>query len=323
MLEGKTKKIQLWILKEQESLENIKQFLYKHYHEKVDDSDINLHYRWVPVQGNNNEAEFEILEYEIDHEKIKCLLAYAELEFLRVRKDEVSRTPRDIAVGIYRSTVFFVETGGPIRVLVASSTSYFSKVRTKLFKKGQKQWGELSYKDINLDREFFYWLMNKKGHEIKLGTEIYNLYDLDAFDCATERDQHQYSGTGQGIDREAPVGAMVSLSNLFTGLGIRLGNKDNIIKFSLSNNLETEISFLDSHILTDKGFDFFKRPELVLKIYFQIIPGLIKAYNNQRETWPQDEIEFRRYVAIRAISEIMNETGLTIQDIRSYLERTN
>ena len=308
MLTGKSAKIQYWILKEHNSLEDIKIFLHDYY-EEIIDSNISLYYRWA------SENNFEVEEYEIDNINIRYLLVYADLDILRLKKEEVSCVPRDIAVGTRRSHVLFVERKGSIIVLVASSKSYFSKIRTKLFKNGKMQWGELSYKDISLEREFFYWLMSKKGYQIQLGTEEYILHDLDAFNCITEREQHQYKGTGQGIDEEAPVGAMVSLKNFFTGLGIMLGNNKNIIKFTLFNNLETDISFLDSHILTDNGFDFFKGPDLVLKIYFQIIPALLMAYNCQRSTWSHDEKEFRKVVALRAIREIMNETELSIQDI--------
>lgn len=321
MFDGR--RVQLWFLKEQETLEGIVPLLSKQFSETIEgDKHTQLNFSWIPYSDDEEQERFQIKESKVNNEAVKYLTAYAAIEFMKVKKDDVPRTPRDIAVGIHSASVLFVEAGGSIKVIVSTSSTFLTKVRTKLLKKDEL-WGELSYKDLCIEPEFFYWLMSKKGQDLQLGVEQFNLYDLDAFDCATERNKHQYTGSGQGIDDEVPVGTMVSLSNLFTGLGLKLSNNRNIIKFSLSQTMETEISFTDCHILTDKGIDFFDSTELILKIYLQIIPGLIKAFNNQRETWPQDEIEFRRHVAARAIRELMIETGLTVDDIKKHIEQQN
>ena len=313
------RKAQYWILKEKDCLEEIVPLLGQVFSESIEESDIRLNFMWTSSGSIKENSKYAMNSVELNGNVIKYLPAYAAIESLKVKKDDVPRTPRDVAVGLHYAYVMFVEDGGSVKVIVSSSASYISKVRTKLFNK-DKQWGELSYKDINLVPEFFYWLMSKKGEEIELGHEKFNLYDLDAFNCSTDRKKHQYNGKGSGIDDETPVGTMVSLNNFFTGLGLKLGSKDHVLKFTLSKDLETEIKYTDCHIINDKGFDFFDQNKLILKIYFQVIPGLVKAFNNQRATWPRDEIEFKKHVAVRAIAELMAETGLSINDINTYIK---
>ena len=131
MFEGKDRRVQLWVLRSHESLNNIKLLLSYQHSEFIDKTDVPLYYKWVPSNGIARTDKFEINEIIIDGQKIKYLPVYAEIDFMRVKKDDVSRTPREVAIGTHCASILFIETNGPIKILVSSSGNYFTKVRTK------------------------------------------------------------------------------------------------------------------------------------------------------------------------------------------------
>ncbi|SHF14797.1 hypothetical protein SAMN02745133_01924 [Desulforamulus putei DSM 12395] len=264
MFDGKKKKVQQWILENHTSLDTVIPLLNRDYRETKEDIGITFNHAWIPSDGNATVTQSSIVEFNVNGELVRCLPAYAKVEFLNVKKEQAPNVSRDIAVGVHLASVLFVELNGSVKILVASSDNFFPKIRSKLLKRTHNRtvlWGPTIFNGINLSKEFFYWLMSMKGQQVQLGTEIYTIYDLDAFNCSTERQQHEYEGTGQSLDRQAPVNTMISVNNSFTGLGIKIGNATNVIRFILRNSLETEINFVDCHLLTNNGIDFYNRSE--------------------------------------------------------------
>ncbi len=309
-----SRKVQWWKLENHSKLDTILPLLSLDYTEE--DEAISLEHGWYSFE-TNIPFNKSIKNFKVDQTSGRFLPVLAKIDLLQVKEDWLDRVPKEIAIAPNYFPVIFVECNGAIHVIVSAASNCFSRIRTKIMKICGKNniWGRIEAAPHNLDRSFFYWLMYKKGNQIKLGVEDFVLKDVVGFRSSTEKNKHKYKGSGQGIDTEVPVQAMVCLNNNFSGLDLVLTNTNSNIVFSLAENWEVKVEFTKCHKLNMTVFESFDDCELLLKIFLQIIPGMVQQ-NNADKLWPQQESRFRQNVGLKAIKEIMEENGITMSHIQ-------
>lgn len=304
-------RVQCWELESFRKLEEILGLFSLDY--RYEEYDLEMNPRWIAP--NNNQDLIRIKD--VDGQQIKFIYLTAEVDILKVDTDKIHDVPFDVAFDKRQINVIFVETNGSINVLASGPSVCMSKLRKRLMKfwnnRKENRWGKINCKKDVLKKTHFFWIMSNINKQLRLGTEEYSLLDVEGFKCFVENTLQNYNGDGQGLTGQVPVQTMVSLDNNFSGLNFVIESEENYIDMGLTNNYEIMINGV-SHRKVNGQNIFFDNIDIILKIYYQILPGIIENYNRDRG-WKIRESNFKKEYGLKAILGIMNVCDLTTDDI--------
>ncbi|WP_144034169.1 hypothetical protein [Sporomusa silvacetica] len=316
------RRIQYWSLdQEKTDLEKLIPLLKMDYQKESDG--FLFEHKWLPSNGLSVVDEFVVKTVTIASQEYKYLPVFAKVEAPQIASEYMDLVSKEIAISHSINPVIFIEVNNRIKVIVSASSSCFSRIRNNLMRYVQQKinlWGHIDYHGSELEKDFFYWLLSKRGKKLKPGNDVYEILDVEGFRSHTERELQKFQGTGRSIDTVVPFKTMVCLHNNFTGLDLVTKNQDDItISFSLSNDWEIKID-TNKTFQMDKGkVVFFNDLKIIVfLLYLHIIPQLYCEYNSDK-TWVVDQNNFRKTIAAQAIKEILSETGLTIPELGKLL----
>lgn len=278
---------------------------------------------WIPSDGLSISTKFAVKTIKIASKEYKYIPVFARVDIPQVSSEFLSQVPKEIAISHSLNPVIFIEVNNRIHVIISASSTCFSRIRTNLMKFFQTKaniWGHVDYQGNKLDKDFFYWLLSKKGKKITSNTEVYQIIDVEGFKSHTDKELQKFQGSGASIDTVAPFKAMVCLQNDFTGLDLVIKNQDNItICFSISNNWEMKLDKGKTFKIENGQVIFIDDiKDIIFLLYLHVIPKLYGEYQSDK-LWSDDRVQFRKQVAAQAINELLAETGLTLPDLGKLL----
>lgn len=276
-----------------------------------------LYHKWESESGYN--AAFKM----INSKQIKYIAANANIEKSNYTKE---RLPDAAAAGLdrellyYKSTslVLFVETNeNKYIVLIKGKKNLEPSIRKRLMRISKKEWQTC----FNFDKSFYYWLIHNSKNELNLNGEIMKLKNVRGFKSNTERKQHSYEGSGNGIESETPLKTMIGLDFSVESIEIDIEYKNKEYSFGIDYDGRTQIFETKCRPIGEQSLCFIPWKDLLLDIYFDIIPFLKARYNNDYKTnyGEREELKFRKGESLKAIKELVQKNGLALNDIKDII----
>lgn len=289
----------------------------------IQDEDKKFMHKWIAPNGR-----FDVKQIRLKDTNMKYIRAYAEIEVPNISINEWvvqgKILPRDIRIHKSQSLVLFVEKMASIYCIIIGSKTIEGKIRSNLMKTSTKridpEWGKIEHENVagyKFDRHFYYWLLKNKGNLIKVENRSLRLNDVKGFKSNTERTANSYTGEGSNIDSEIPLKSLVSMNEELVSLYVDI-LVDNKLTYNFFLDYNGRLSIYKNacgEFATDDP-KIIKIEEIVLDIYFDIIPLLLKAFNiKNSSSWTDEESNFKKKLSVDVIIRLIQENGIKIEEI--------
>ena len=277
-----------------------------------------LYHKWIP-DGN-----FNIAVRTINNTQIKYIIAYASLERPRFNKEQLpdmanlADLDREFLYRESTSLVQFIRINeSKYIVLIKGNKNLESLIRTRLMKIKRSEWGIC----FNFDKSFYYWLIHNSRNELDINGERMKLKNVRGFKSNTERKQHSYEGSGNRIESEIPLKTMIGLDFSVESVAIDLEYKNKEYSFSIDNDGRTKIFETKCRPIGAQSLYHIPWKNLLLDIYFDILPFLRHRYNidSSANDGEREEKKFKIGESLKVIKALMQQNGLVVNDIEDII----
>ncbi len=280
-----------------------------------------FNHRWEEI-----DKDFNIQNLHVGTEDVRVIQAYAIIETNkfsgsdRIRISENIPLPKSERVIENKSLVLFLEYLKSTYIIVNGPKTVESKIRTLLMeqKRGtESRWGKIYNKNIGIyafDKSFYRWVLKQRGKILREPNYSLELNDLRGFKSGTSRNANTFSGEGSNIDNEIPFKSVVSLDENISSLHIELKvNNRTSYSFELDNDGRLKVvTTLCGEFLVQNP-KIYSNKEIFLNIYFEIIPFLVKKFNESKNNnWDYEEKQLIEAYSKDIITQISK--NITIQN---------
>lgn len=295
---------------------------------EIPEIDKQLIYKWVTA-----EQSFTIKEMDVNGIKIRYVKAFAEIETQGIPLSDWivddKPLPKEIRVNKNNSMVLFIERLSSTYCIIIGPKSSEGRIRSTLMesaKRKESTWGKIAFKEIpgyTFDKHFYYWLIKNKGNSLKIDERCVVLNDVKGFKSDTDRKENSYSGEGSNIDLEIPLKSLVSMDEKLVSLYVDL-LIDKTITYNFFLDYDGRISVHEAECgefatQTPKQIPI---EEIVINIYFNIIPLLISCFNKAISIgWDKIEIQFKKSLSIDVIIELIKQNGIELKEIEQAITK--
>jgi hypothetical protein len=330
---------QIWGLDPGFTFQRIRNLFLLNYFEPIDylsdmpalnDDDKTLLHRW---ECNDSQDTYTLISQE-DTYKLQYLLAKGIYERAMpktsafIDEDGEILLPRDRRIFESESKVIFFEKDNRLYSIVYGSRSSAS-IRTILMGSGFKQrrrpeWGTVDNKlaQFRLDSDFFYWMFfryqMKKPIQTHFGAVAID--DIEGIGRYSAKKQHDTKSKGPNCINEISHKSALGINQLVYETSITFTMPNIQIIVCLSGFSEAIVDFGRSVSINPSNgqFDTVDEVSTLLKLYLEIIPGLIGAYNSDRSrgrwTTTASTLAKKRW-ALDVIEELANHHSLSKNDL--------
>ncbi|MDU6522120.1 hypothetical protein [Clostridium sp.] len=225
------------------------------------------------------------------------------------------------------SSVMFVESLGSVYAIVNGPKTIEAKIRRILMDQKNKQdsiWGKIYVKDVGIykfDKCFYRWLITQNNNTLIDNELMLRINDVSGFKSNGDRRSNNFSGEGSNIHEEIPFKSIISLDENISTLHIDL-----IVNNRMSYNFAIEsdgrlklCSTLCGEFLVHNP-KIYDLHEIILNIYFLIIPTLVKKYNEDiLNGWAKKDNELKGLCSKEIIKTLSKLFGYTKSDLEKIL----
>ncbi|MGG7163460.1 hypothetical protein [Clostridium ihumii] len=274
----------------------------------------------------------EIINKEVGQVNVRTLRCNAYIEYPKISEkhwinENGTILPKNIRVMPEISFITFIEIHNKLYCIVEGVKANESRIRANLMRTKKDnsdliKWGNVTYENVigyNFTKDFYYWIIINNNKEITIDGHKIKFEEVKGFKSNAERGEIDYSGSGESIDKEIPLMALISMNERFISLHIVIVVDDIYnYKFSLDNNGRLNIDIIGCTIYSKETqtFDFMKQSSVIADIYFKLIPLLNDKYEEcLKENWAEDKLEFKKELCIKIIYKLLEENNLSVKDI--------
>lgn len=301
------------ILKSEKTLDEIKVLLQQDYScidEGISNCSISIeemtfNHRWENENGNFDKENINVYGSEVEVIQAYAIIEknrFSGINRIRIGENGDIPLPKTDRVLSDKSLVLFCSYEGSTYIIVNGPKSIESKIRTLLMhqkKVSESDWGVIYNKNVgiyNFDTSFYTWILTNKGAELTDENVKLLFSDVRGFKSATERQGHIFSGQGSNIDKEIPFKSVVSLDEKIDSLHIEVKLNDRTTySFALDSDgrLEVITTLCGDYLVKDPKL--YSDKEIFLDIYFEIIPFLVKKFNESKKSdWLEKEKRLKK-----------------------------
>lgn len=294
----------------------------------IQDSDKKLFSRWAPVQPEGYVINTKTInDYEIRYVKAMALIEVSSMAYDDIIDPETDRPlPKSIRVEERIIYLIFTEINGVLYSIVSGGKTLESKIRSNLMgirrgRESESAWGNVEFKEISqytLNKSFYYWLLKNNNTSFNNNGKDFCIREVKGFKSNAERDAHSYNGEGSNIDYEIPLKTIIAMNEELISLYINILYDMKTYSFYLDYDGRLSLFKTECGEFSTQNPAPIDTDELLLTIYFDIIPFLKQQYNIAVNSgWAQTEIRFRKDICINAIIELMHENRVTLEELES------
>lgn len=289
-------------------------------------------YKWVSVPDDGFEKQVQV----INNKEVEFISTVAELEVPSIARKKmigVNGQPisKSLRVNKQHSNVLFVNRDGKVYCIVRGSKSLEGRIRSNLMdsrKKKESKWGNITTKDVNgytFNKSFYYWMLHHKGTpELTHGIKKMKLLEVKGFKCDSERRTSTYAGQGSNIDNEIPLKSLICIDQKLISLYISILYEKCTYSFYLDCDGRITVFWDECGEHATQNPHPIDEDEILLNIYFDIIPFLIQEFNVAlKNGWDKVEIDFRQESAIDVIRKLMLENEISISHLKKDSNQEN
>lgn len=290
----------------------------------ISDEEKKYLYKWISVSYDSNFTKSNMVISNSNIEYIETI-AYLERPSMATNKFILTDTgqplPKHMRVYPCTSKVIFVNRDNYSYCIVCGSKSIEGSIRSNLMQSRKKdsKWGSIIFSNLpefKFDKSFYYWLLSNKSKKLEIDEKSILFEDVIGFKSNTERDAHLFEGEGSNIDDEIPLKSIVCMDENLISLYIRLLYDKNIYSFCLDYDGRLSVAFSECGEFATLSPKIIPEVEILLTIYFDIIPFLIEGFNKAKSSdWNEIEDKFRSKNALDVIKRVVSKTGLSIEEI--------
>lgn len=292
----------IWALDTELTLEGLNKLFELDYNEPIkylhsndygdySPEDKTLLHRW---ESNGEIHTFDLNDE--DNSKIRYVIAFGHMEKQASESnayfDEERRVllPRAKRVHPYEAGVIFLEISNRLYSIVYGSNSAFD-VKSILMGAGngvrrKSEWGkiEVNPQQYKLDSDFYYWLFNKHKTKSIINTVYgdYEIRDVEGIGRLSDRQQHNTKGKGPKSTDELSNKTALGVNQSIYESDFNIFGPNIDLCVSLGEQCITD----GSRTILSNGKEIFNinylKPDFLMKLYTEIIPGLYQAYNIEK-----------------------------------------
>lgn len=335
------KELNACILKLEITIEKIIPLLSKEYSLKIEGlenndgptEDKNLIFKWNTVATTGN--TFEEKNKVIGDTSLKYIEALAQIENLSLTKKQIElikhtgKLSKDMLVKPKESYVMFIEYLGATYCIMCGPQALEGKIRSTLMEKklrSESAWGTIYHenlKEYTFGKSFYYWLLDNKGKELDIDNKKLIIKDVRGFKSNTDKKTYSFSGEGNNIDKKMPLKSIVGMDERLVSLYLNIEYKKNNYSLYLDYDGRIRIFIQECYEIGCENIKYLTQQDILLDIYFDIIPFLIKKFNEASIRWGSSELAFRKQTSIEGILELMNQNSLELKDLERAMEKIN
>lgn len=279
-------------------------------------------YKWLPKDG----ADFIKQNIIINNNKIEYLEAIASLEIPSITSSKFiipstgEPLPKDMRVNVCTSKVIFIKRNGYIYCVVLGSKSLEGKIRSNLLQSRNRnsKWGEIIFNNVpefSFNKDFYYWILMNKGKKFNCNGKNLLLEDVEGFKSSTERHTHSYNGEGSNIDEEIPLKSIISTDGNLESLYMKILYGNIMYSFYLDYNGRMSVMFGECGEHATQSPKMISDVQVVLTIYFEIIPFMIKKFNEvQKKDLDEKEFVYRKRKSLEVIKTMAQKNNIVLNN---------
>lgn len=282
-------------------------------------------YKWIEFDG------LGLVEsvLDINKKELRFLVVKASIEKPSIATDKfiIQSTeqplPKYMRVTTQTSDVCFVKMDGYVYCIIKGPKSLEGTIRGSLmnYRKKDSSWGNLTYEglpELSFCRDFYYWILTNNRKKITDKDKLMVLQDVVGFKSNTERSVHSYSGTGPNIDDEIPLKSLVSMDENLESLYMKILYNNVTYSFYLDCDARLSIMFNECGEYATQSPKMFTDFEILLVIYFDIIPFLSQQFNkSKKNNWVEIKKIYKKQKSIEVIQKMMTENDIDVNEINA------
>lgn len=234
--------------------------------------------------------------------------------------------PKHLWVNTFSNNLIFTKHADYVNCIVYGSKSLEGPLRSNIFgsRKKESDWGPIIFNNVPgfyFDTSFYYWILRSKGQYLVLNDKSMLLQDVAGFRSNTERDAYSYTGQGSNIDQQIPLKSLISMDEKLVSLYIKIVYDRISYSFYLDYDGRLSVVFSECGEHGTETPTIIDNSDLLLTIYFDIIPFLKQLYNTaELNDWLRVNELYRKAKSVEVITELMHKNGVSITDIQQALE---
>jgi len=247
-------------------------------------------------------------------------------------EEQTTLLSRERRVYEHESHVIFLQKAERLYSIVYGNNAA-EKVRSILMGNGfttrrKTAWGKIDTRlaQYSLSSDFFYWAFHKQQNNAPISTSYGNvsISDVEGMGRLSERNQHNTKGTGSHCIEEISNKSALGINQTIYESDFFFSIASIQLVLNLKAQAECVIDVCRSLILNPQNGQFDgiqgREDEVFLKLYLEVIPGLLGAYNGEisKNTWTNSQaIQAQKDWALEVIEDLGRHHNLQIQDITS------
>lgn len=322
------------IFKVEKLLPEIILLLKKKYYKPIDEldnlvvemSEKNCIYQWESIDNN----DFNIQNGIIDGTAFEYIEVMACMEIIIMTKSKreqigaVVELNKRMLVETKKSKVLFVNYLGGTYCIVCGPAGLEGRIRSTLMEtkeRLQSEWGPVYFNNIkqySFGKSLYYWIIDKKGQDIKKDKDTVRIVDVKGFKSDTERDTSSFSGEGSNIDRRIPLKSIISMGERLVNLYVNMTFNEVTYSFVLHNDGRITLFLSECGVFGSANLRTLTFEEAILNIYFRIIPFLTAKFNEVGiECWDEHEIRLKKNYSLDIILKLMGANSIKLEEIET------